>query len=154
MNFDLKLGKAAPDVFLALAMAGCGGGGSTTTDAAEPPMPDPAIAERAAIDTAIGAARTAVAAVNDDSTDAAVTAAETAIANARTAIADASNVPADETSSNSDTVDAIATDLANRKSSRMTAMDDAAEAERMAMVAMQGRRCKGNAGTRIRLTTP
>ena len=73
MNFDLKLGKAASVLFLALAMAGCGGGGGTTTAPPEPtPMPDPAIAEREAIAAAIGAAETAVAAVNDEADDAAV----------------------------------------------------------------------------------
>ena len=40
MNFDLKLGKAASVLFLALAMAGCGGGGGTTQGPVEPP-PDP-----------------------------------------------------------------------------------------------------------------
>ena len=135
MNFDLKLGKAASVLFLALAMAGCGGGGSTTTT---PPVqvPDPAIAERAAIDTAIGAARTAVAAVTDTATDAQVSAADTAIANARSAITAATNVPSEETNANSETVDVIAAALTSAKASRTKAMNDAAAAAKKAMNAM------------------
>ena len=132
MNFDLKLGKAAPVVFLALAMAGCGGGGGTTS-MPEPPMPDPAIAERAAIDTAIGAAETAVAAVNDTSDAATVTDAETAVADARSAIAAGTNVPQHERDANSGTVDAIENRLNAAKSSRTTAMAEAdAEAKKAA----------------------
>ena len=69
MNFDLKLGKAASVLFLALAMAGCGGGGSTTT-MPEPPPPTPyeqAVAGIAAATTA-AAAQAAYDAVKNDVT--------------------------------------------------------------------------------------
>ena len=68
MNFDLKLGKAASVLFLALTMAGCGGGGTTT--APEPPPPTPyeqAVAGIAAATTA-AAAQAAYDAVKDDVT--------------------------------------------------------------------------------------
>ena len=139
MNFDLKLGKAASVLFLALVMAGCGGGGSTT---APEPDPDPAIAERAAIDMAIGEAEDAVALVNNDSDTATVSAADAAITAARMAIARATNVPADERAANTDTVDAIADNLTRAKTNRLAAMDDAerraqeeAEAAAMEMMA-------------------
>jgi len=74
----------------------------------EPPMPDPAIVERAATDPAIDAAKTAVAAVNDTSDDATIAAAEMAVAGAGSAIsAAATHAPADEASANSDAVNAL-----------------------------------------------
>ena len=136
MNFDLKLGKAASVLFLALAMAGCGGGGSTTeTMPPEPPPPDPAIAERAAIATAIGAAQTAVGMVDDDSDDATVSAADTAIAGAKAAIAAATNVPEPERNANSGTVATLESNLNAAKMSRTTAMNEAAKAKEMEMMA-------------------
>ena len=68
MNFDLKLGKAAAVLFLALAMAGCGGGGTTAPP--EPPEPTPyerAVDEIAAATTA-AAAQAAYDAVKGDVT--------------------------------------------------------------------------------------
>ena len=88
-------------------------------------MPDPAVAQRAAIKSAIGTADTAVGMVNDDASDATVSAAEAAIAAAKKAIADAANVPAEEKAANSGTVSAIETALTNAKASRKMAMDDA-----------------------------
>ena len=134
MNFDLKLGKAASVLFLALAMVGCGGGGTTMPEP-EPPMPDPAIAERAAIATAIGMARTAVDAVDNDATDAMVTAADNAITAAKKAIADATNVPTEEKSANSGTVSAFETALTTAKARRTAAMNDAADKMKMEMAA-------------------
>ncbi len=91
--------------------------------------------QRAAIETAIGAASAAVAAVDNDSTDAEVSAADTAIANARSAIADAANVPAEEKAANTGTVDEIAGRLSAAKMARMDAMNEAEMAEREAMAA-------------------
>ena len=91
-------------------------------------MPDPAIAERAAIKSAIDAANTAVGMVNDDAADATVTAADNAIAAAKKAIMDAANVPADEKAANSSTVAVLESSLATAKTSRMAAMDAAATA--------------------------
>ena len=120
----------------AIALAGCGGGGGSATTEPDPPsMPDPAIAQRAAISTAIGTASTAVNAVDNDSTDAQVSAADTAIANARSAISAAANVPAEEKAANSGTVDTLATQLASAKTARMAAMEDEQKAADMAMMA-------------------
>ena len=64
MNFDLnKLGKTASVLFLALAMAGCGGGGSDTAEMVpepEPMVPEPVPPTDAEL--AIAAAQTAAAA--------------------------------------------------------------------------------------------
>ena len=135
MNFDLKLGKAASVLFLALAMAGCGGGGSTTMTEPPTPVPDPAIKQRADIADAIGMAQTAVAAVDNDSTDAEVSAADSAIMAARSAITAATNVPAEERAANTGTVNALAGRLTAAKMARTTAMNDAQRAADMAMAA-------------------
>ena len=109
----------------ALLLAACGGGSDDPP--APPPVeePDPAIAEREAIKTAIDTATTAVNAVDNDSTDAEVMAADTAMAAARKAIADAANVPAEEKAANTGTVNALATVLASAKKDRTDAMSDA-----------------------------
>ena len=122
----------------AVALAGCGGGGggSTTTDPDPTPMPDPAIAQRAAIKSAIDMASTAVAAVDNDSSDAVVTAADNAVAQARGAITAATDVPAEEKAANTGTVDALATVLASAKMARMTALEEKEEMEQEAMVDM------------------
>ena len=99
----------------------------------EPPVVDPAVAERAAINSAIMTARAAVPGVNNDSTDSEVSAAETAIANARAAIAAATNVPAEEKAANTATVDTLAAQLTAAKTARMAAMDAADEAMAKAM---------------------
>lgn len=118
----------------ALLLAGCGGGGGGGSTE-QPPMeqPDPAIAERNAISTAIGTATTAVNAVDNDSTNAEVMTADMAIAAATRAIAAAANVPAHEKAANTGTVNALATVLASAKTSRMAAMS---EADRKAAEAM------------------
>ena len=98
-------------------------------------MPDPAIAERAAIKTAIETATTAVNEVDNDSDAAEVKAADDAIAAAKAAIAAAANVPAEEKAANTGTVTALETQLASAKSARMMAMDDARKAADAAMMA-------------------
>lgn len=84
MNFDLvKLGKTASVLFLALAMAGCGGGG--TAGPVDPPPPT-AEEERMMVASAIEAAETAVGGLTGMSTDEDVAAAEMAITAANTAL--------------------------------------------------------------------
>ena len=124
-------------VAVGLALAGCGGGGSDSTPAASngDVTPDPAIAERRAISTAIETAQNAVNAVDNDSTDAQVSAAERAVADARSAITAAANVPEQERAANTRTVNTLATQLSGAKSARKTAMDDADEMKRKATTA-------------------
>ena len=124
-------------VFMVVAVSACGGGSSSTTAMPEPeptePMPDPAIAQRAAISSAIMTASTAVNAVNNDSTDTEVSAAETAITDAKDAIAAATDVPAEEKAANTGTVNALETQLSGAKTARQTAMDEADKAMKAAM---------------------
>ena len=140
----------------AFGLAACGGSSSTTPDptpemvctdaggewangmcttAEELAAEARAAMQRSAIMTAIGAAETAVAAVNNDSTDAEVSDADTAIANARSAIMDAADVPEAERTANIGAVDAIASRLTAAKTARQTAMDDAQDAADMALAA-------------------
>ena len=136
-------------VALTAVMYGCvhnGGGDPAPMDETDMEMPDPAIAERAAIAGAITKASTAVAAVNDTASDATVAAADSAITDARTAISNATNVPAKERDANTGTVDVIATNLATAKTSRTEAMNTAAEEMRKAMAAA-GKALHGALGT-------
>ena len=105
--------------------------------------------QRTAISSAITAARTAVASVNNDSTDEQVEAAATAITDARVAIAGASDVPDEEKAANTGTVDAIMAQLSTAKTARMVAQDaadKADEAERMAMAATAAKLYAGIGG--------
>ena len=124
-------------VALSAVMYGCvhSSDDPPATDDTTMDTPDPAIAERAAIKTAIDMASTAVAAVDNDSTDAEVSAADAAVAAARKAITDAANVPDEEKAANTGTVDALASRLTAAKSARTDAMDDARRAADMAMAA-------------------
>ena len=158
-----KLYAFALAAVFAIALAGCGGGGGGTTTPVDPgPMPDPQMecedaggrynadgtctsaaelvmerqaAQRSAISTAIGAATTAVNAVDNDSTDAEVSAADTAVANARTAIAAGADLSAEEKAANTGTVDVLASQLSGAKTARQMAIDDANDAAKMAMMA-------------------
>ena len=96
-------------------------------------MPDPAIAERAAIASAITAARTAVPGVNNMSTASEVSAADMAIANARAAIAAAAAVPAAEKAANTETVNALAAQLSKAKEARTAYLADKDKAMMAAM---------------------
>ncbi|MDE2789157.1 MAG: hypothetical protein OXI81_01870 [Paracoccaceae bacterium] len=119
-------------------LAACGGGGGDTP---APVDPGPTLEERQAdqrdaIETAIGTAQTAVAAVDNDSTNAEVGAADSAIVAARSAIAAAVDVPAAEKSANTGTVNALASRLTAAKNARQMAMDDARDAADAAMMAL------------------
>ena len=106
----------------------CEAGGGTYADGECTTAAEMKLAEqKTAISNAIGAAETAVAGVNDDSTNSEVSAAEMAVAAARKAIADATDVPVDVKAANTGTVDAIANRLMAAKTSRMAAMDAAEE---------------------------
>ena len=127
---------------VALMLGGCGGSNTKPTPPADPPaampdpetMPDPAIAEREDIKTKIMTARTAVNAVNDDSTDDEVSAADAAIMAAKTAIAAAGNVPAEERAAHTGTVTVLEAQLSGARMARTEAMEAADLAERMAMM--------------------
>ena len=138
---------AVAGLTLMLALGACSSGGDAPapTDG-DTMMPDPAIAERAAIKTAIDTASSAVAAVDDDATDPQVMAADTAVAAARKAISDAANVPAEEKAANTGTVDALAGRLTVAKTSRTAAMKAAADAAKMANAAA-GKALKGALGS-------
>ena len=104
--------------------------------------------QRMAISTAIGAARTAVAAVTVDSTDEQVEAAAQAIADARVAVAGASDVPAEEKAANNGTLTEIMTQLETAKTVRADAIAERemeAEEERKEMAA-SGKLLKGALG--------
>ena len=91
--------------------------------------------QRTAISMAIGTATTAVNAVNNDSTDAEVSAADTAIAAAKMAIANAADLPQAEKDANTGTVNALDTLLTGAKTARMDAMDEDDRIAREAMAA-------------------
>ena len=133
---------------VALMLGGCGGSSMRPTLPVDPPatmsdpatmpdsatMPDPAIAERADIKMKIMTARTAVNAVNNDSTDDEVSAADTAIMAAKMAIAAAGNVPAEERAAHTGTVTVLEARLSGARTDRREAMEAADLAERMAMM--------------------
>ena len=148
-----KLTALAAVVALSGGLAACGGGGgSTDTSMMQTPQEmcegaggrynadmtctsaaDLMAEQRMAITTAIGTAETAVNGINDDSTDAQVAAANMAVSAARTAISNAANLSESETDAHTGTVDVIANQLSAALMSRTTAMNEAAEADRMAM---------------------
>ena len=102
--------------------------------------------QRMDIRTAIAAARTAVNAVNDESSDEQVEAATQAIADARVAIAGASDVPAEEKAANSQTVGEIMAQLETAKESRTVAMEAKDKADDAAKAAMQATALKLHTG--------
>ena len=136
MSTHKKLMTVCAAVVLAFGLAACGSSDDdtamdepTTTE----PMPDPAIAERAGINSAITAASTAVTGLTDDASDAAIGAADSAVAAAKTAIADAANVPAAEKAAFNTAIAAIEGSLGAKKTSIMAVRDDAYKAMRAAM---------------------
>ena len=124
-------------VALSVVLSGClhSSDDSTTTGPDMTGEPDPAIGERAAINTAIMAADTAVAGIGDDSTDSEVNAANMAVAAARTAISNAENLPETETAAHTARVNTIANRLSAALESRTAAMDAADEQMRKDMAA-------------------
>ena len=103
----------------------------------EPPVdpgPDPAIAERADINTAITAARTAVDGLTDDATDTAIGAAEDAVMAAKTEVSGAANVPADEKAAFNTTISVIEGNLNTKKASIVIARGEADDAMKAAML--------------------
>ena len=92
-------------------------------------------AQRMAISTAIGTAETAVAGIDDDSTDTEVSAANMAVAAARTAISGAADLPQAEKDANTGTVNAIANRLTTALESRTMAKNAADEQMRKDMAA-------------------
>ena len=121
-------------VALSVVLSGClhSSDDSTTTGPDMTGEPDPAIAERAAINSAITTARTTVAGLTDDASDAAINAAEMAVAAAKKAVADAANVPAEEKAAFNTTVATLEGNLTAKKTSiaeaRKTASDAMAKA--------------------------
>ena len=114
---------------LALGLAACGS--SSDNDKSSGPgaeTPDPAIAERGAINGAITTASTAVTGLTDDASDTAIGAADSAVAAAKKAIADAANVPASEKAAFNTAITAIEGSLTAKKTSIMAARGDAADA--------------------------
>ena len=105
-------------------------------------MPDPAIGQREAINKAIDAADTAVAAVNNNSLQQ-VTTADGRIADARAAIDAAAHVPDPEKTAFTGTVDALATRLRTAKTARTDAMTAAQQAADKAVMEKAGKLHKG-----------
>ena len=138
-----------------LVLAGCGGGSDdmSTDDMTTMPDPDPAIAERAAINTAIMGASTAVAGLTDDASDTAIGAAETAVMAAKQAVMDAANVSDDEKAAHNTTIATIEGQLSTKKASIMAARDEAADAMKAAM-AKTGKALHAALGPPATDTTP
>ncbi len=117
----------------ALALAGCGGGGGSPQSATDGlSLEDRQMTQRGAIESAITMAQTAVAAVNDESTDSDVSDAEMEIADARSAIAAAADVPAAEKTARTGQVDGLERELMAAKKSRTAAISAANEKARIA----------------------
>ncbi len=131
-----KLTALAAAVALSGGLVACGGGSSTTSmtdDMME--QPDPAIAERAAINSAITTARTTVAGLTDDASDAAIGSADSAVAAAKKAVMDAANVPDTEKAAFNTAIATVESQLATKKTSIMAARDAADDAMMKAMAA-------------------
>ena len=129
---ELKFLTVAAVVAVSLGLAGCGGGGGGTTAMPPEEVPDPAIAERMAINTAITTARTAVAGLTDDASDEAISAAGMTVSAAKKAVADAAAVPAAEKAAFTGTIAVIEGNLGTKRTSIMAARTKAAEAMKMA----------------------
>ena len=102
---------------------------------AEELMAERAAAQTMAITDAISAANTAVAAVNNDSSDADVSAADAAVAAVRTAIEAAVDVADDVKAGHTGAANVLASQLAAAKTARQTAMNAAQDAADKAMMA-------------------
>ena len=139
---------------LALGLAACGS--SSDNDKSSGPgaeTPDPAIAERGAINGAITTASTAVTGLTDDASDTAIGAADSAVAAAKKAIADAANVPASEKAAFNTAITAIEGSLTAKKTSIMAARGDDADALKADM-AKTGKAMHAALGSPTGPTTP
>ena len=98
-----------------------------TCTSAEDVAKEMAAAQRTAINTAITAARTAVAGLTDDASDAAIGSAESAVAAAKTAVSGAANIPSTEKAAFNTAITAIEGQLTAKKTSITAARDKAAD---------------------------
>ena len=124
---ELKFLTVAAIVAVGLGLAGCGGGGSSSTPPAAgggepggPTLAQKQEMQRAAINSAVTAARTAVNGVNNDSTDSEVGAADAAITALAKAISDATDLPDGDATvaSAQGTHDTLVAQLATAKTAR------------------------------------
>lgn len=130
MSMYRKLTTMAAVAVLGLGLAACGGGGDSTPTASngDTMQPDPAIAERAAINAAIMTAATAVAGLTDDASDAALAAASSAVTTAHDMAHDAEHVSANEIEAFEAHIATIESNLAAKQTSIMAAREAADEA--------------------------
>ncbi len=113
------------------------------------------MAQRTAITDAVTMARTAVNAVNNDSTDAQVTAADNAVAALKAAIDGADDLPEGDAdvAMAQGTLETLETQLASAKTNRMTAIDNKRKADNAAMMATAAKLWKGIAAQNGNPTT-
>ena len=130
MSMYRKLTTMAAVAVLGLGLAACGGGGDSTPTASngDTMQPDPAIAERAAINAAIMTAATAVAGLTDDASDAALAAASSAVTTAHDMAHDAEHVSANEIEAFEAHIATIESNLSAKRVSIMAAREAANDA--------------------------
>ena len=139
---------------LALGLAACGSSSSsdsppaddTSTMTPTEPTPDPAIAQRENVTTAITAATAALATLNtdlSDATDAEITAVQTAVTTAKAAIDAATDVPASEVAAHTTSVGTIESALASAQTSITAARNEAYRQMRAAARADAAKLYKG-----------
>ena len=140
---------------LAIGLAACGGGGggSTMMEPMEPTAEERAEMQRTAINGAIMTARTTVAGLTDDASDAAIGSADSAVTAAKSAVSDAADIDADEKAAFNVAIAAIEDSLTQKKSSIMTAREEAAD-EMKAAMAKTGKALHAALGPPATDTTP
>ncbi len=153
-----KLYAFALAAVFAIALAGCGGGGGTAEEPASMPtaqemceddggrwnanmtcttaeelVTERQVAQRGAINSAITTARTAVAGLTDDASDAAIGSADSAVAAAKMAVMDAADLSDGEKSAFNTAIAVIEGNLGTKKTSIMAARDNAYKTMKAAM---------------------